>query len=65
MHVTQDSFKSCTTFTAAVHVLQILVPDLLSRLQEDFEVRHSTLPFDHLVNSYLQATQKACTEQVL
>jgi hypothetical protein len=34
----QDSFKSCTTFTAAVHVLQILVPDLLARLQEDFEV---------------------------
>ncbi len=34
----QDSFKSCTSFTAAVHILQILVPDLLVRLREDYEV---------------------------
>ncbi|KAK9904793.1 hypothetical protein WJX75_002708 [Coccomyxa subellipsoidea] len=33
----EDSFKSCTSFTAAVHILQILVPDLLIRLREDFE----------------------------
>ncbi|BDA49872.1 DNA polymerase iota at N-terminal half [Coccomyxa sp. Obi] len=33
----EDSFKSCTSFTAAVHILQILVPDLLIRLREDYE----------------------------
>lgn len=39
----QDSFKSCTSFTAVVHILQILVPDLLVRLQEDFEVSKELL----------------------
>lgn len=34
----QDSFKSCTTFPAALHVLQILAPDLIARLHEDYEV---------------------------
>ncbi|CAL5220492.1 g2519 [Coccomyxa viridis] len=33
----EDSFKSCTTFPAALHVLQILAPDLIARLDEDFE----------------------------
>ena len=36
--IAQDSFKSCTTFLAALHVLQILAPDLIARLDEDFEV---------------------------
>lgn len=34
----EDSFKSCTTPAAAAHVLKILAPDLLRRLQEEFEV---------------------------
>ena len=34
----EDSFKSCTTLAAAVHVLRILAPDLLARLREDHEV---------------------------
>lgn len=34
----EDSFKSCTTLAAAVHVLRILAPDLLTRLKEDHEV---------------------------
>ncbi len=38
----QDSFKSCTTFPAALHVLQILAPDLIARLDEDFQVSFSS-----------------------
>ena len=41
-NIAQDSFKSCTTFSAALHVLQILAPDLIARLDEDFEVTHQT-----------------------
>ena len=37
----QDSFKSCTTFPAALHVLQILAPDLVARLHEDHQVSRS------------------------
>ena len=39
----EDSFKSCTTLAAAVHVLRILAPDLLTRLKEDYEVASDTL----------------------
>ncbi len=35
----EDSFKSCTTFGAAQHILQLLAPDLLHRLAEEYEVR--------------------------
>lgn len=38
----EDSFKSCTTPQAARHVLKILVPDLLARLKEEFEVQPHT-----------------------
>ena len=38
LYTTQDSFKSCTTFPAALHVLQILAPDLIARLHEDHQV---------------------------
>lgn len=34
----EDSFKSCGTFVAAQHVLQVLAPDLLARMAEDFQV---------------------------
>ena len=41
----EDSFKSCTSLTAVSHILQILAPDLLARLQEEFQVliRHPSL----------------------
>lgn len=35
----EDSFKSCTSPEAVRHVLQILAPDLLARLREEYEVR--------------------------
>ena len=35
----EDSFKTCTSMAAAQHVLQVLAPDLLSRMAEDQEVR--------------------------
>ena len=34
----EDSFKSCTSLEAAATVLGVLAPDLLFRLQEEFEV---------------------------
>ncbi len=34
----EDSFKSCTSADAVRHVLQILAPDLLARLREEYEV---------------------------
>ena len=34
----EDSFKSCGTFVAAQHVLQVLAPDLLARMAEDSQV---------------------------
>lgn len=34
----EDSFKSCTSLDAVRHVLQILAPDLLARLREEYEV---------------------------
>mmetsp|Transcript_560 Transcript_560/g.1669 ORF Transcript_560/g.1669 Transcript_560/m.1669 type:complete len:852 (-) Transcript_560:470-3025(-) len=33
----EDSFKSCSTPNAAAHVLKILAPDLIARVQEEFE----------------------------
>ena len=35
----EDSFKTCCSMAAAQHVLQVLSPDLLSRMAEDQEVR--------------------------
>ena len=35
----EDSFKTCSSMAAAQHVLQVLAPDLLSRMAEDQEVR--------------------------
>ena len=34
----EDSFKSCTSLGAAATVLGVLAPDLLLRLQEEFQV---------------------------
>ena len=34
----EDSFKSCTSLPAARHILRILTPDLLTRIQEDWQV---------------------------
>ena len=34
----EDSFKSCTSLEAASTVLHLLAPDLLYRLQEEFQV---------------------------
>ncbi|KAK9867449.1 hypothetical protein WJX84_000515 [Apatococcus fuscideae] len=33
----EDSFKSCTSLPAARHILRILTPDLINRLQEDWQ----------------------------
>ncbi|KAK9826961.1 hypothetical protein WJX74_001872 [Apatococcus lobatus] len=33
----EDSFKSCTSLPAARHILRILTPDLLTRIQEDWQ----------------------------
>ena len=41
LYTMQDSFKSCTTFPSALHVLQILAPDLIARLHEDHQVSSS------------------------
>lgn len=39
----EDSFKSCTSVVSAKHVLQILVPDLLAKLRDEYEASHSHL----------------------
>jgi hypothetical protein len=33
----EDSFKSCTSLTAARHVLRVLAPDLLARVAEEYQ----------------------------
>ncbi len=47
----EDSFKSCSTPTAAAHVLKRLAPDLLARLQEEVEANSITLRICPLQNS--------------
>ena len=41
----EDSFKSCTSLDATRHILQILAPDLLARLHEEFQVTWLCRPF--------------------
>ena len=36
----EDSFKSCTSLTAARHILRVLAPDLLARIAEEYQVPH-------------------------
>ncbi len=35
----EDSFKSCTSLTAARHILRVLAPDLLARIAEEYQVQ--------------------------
>ena len=37
----EDSFKSCTSLTAARHILRVLAPDLLARVAEEYQVHVS------------------------
>ena len=39
----EDSFKSCSSLTAAEHVVRVLSPDLLARLSDEYEVSVSLL----------------------
>lgn len=34
----EDSFKDCSSLSAAEHVIKVLTPDLLARMVEDFQV---------------------------
>ena len=56
----EDSFKSCTTLAAAVHVLRILAPDLLTRLKEDHEVAIDALCSGNCGNYPCAAVHRVC-----
>ena len=45
----EDSFKTCSSMVAAQHVLQVLAPDLVSRMAEDQEVRQHRCRCEHCI----------------
>ena len=51
----EDSFKDCSSLSAAEHVIRVLTPDLLARMVEDFQVQEEEEEVTPL------ASQQGCT----